>query len=54
MYKRYLQGPESLLNLVRSKLERDKHFLKTLFEHLYNLEMSGMVGHNYVINQGGP
>lgn len=54
MFKLCLQGPESLLNLVRSKLERDKHFSKTLFEHLHNLEMSGMVDHNYVINQGGP
>lgn len=48
-----LQGPENLLNLVRSKLEQDKHFLKTLFEHLHDLEMSGMVDHNYIINQGG-
>lgn len=54
MFKLCLQRPESLLNLVRSKLEQDKHFSKTLFEHFYNLEMSGMVDHNYIIKQGGP
>lgn len=48
MFKLCLQGPESLLNLVKPKLERDKHFLKTLFEHLRSLEMSGMGEHNYV------
>lgn len=54
MFKLCLQGSESTLNLVRSKLERNKHFFKTLFEHLNNLEMSGMVDHNYIINLGGP
>lgn len=27
------------------------YFFKTLFEHLYNLEMSGMIAHSYIRNK---
>lgn len=34
--------------------QKGVHLFKTLFEYLYNLEMSGMMAHSYIRNKRGP